>query len=53
MLNRSVWPIDGTLSGVTTLGQSGAGSNGNEGIVCIPQSSSITEAPPSDCLVSY
>ena len=49
----SIWSIDGTLSGATFPSQSGPGSNGNEGILCIPQSSSITEASPSDCLVSY
>ena len=49
----SIWPIDGTLSGATTSGQSGPGSNGNEGVLCIPQSSSITGTSPSDCLVSY
>ena len=42
-----------TLSGATTLGQSGPGSDGNEGVLCIPQSSCITEASPSDCLVLY
>ena len=36
-----------------TPGQSGPGSNGNERVLCIPQSSSITLASPSDCLVSY
>ena len=34
-------------------GQSGPGSNGNEGVLCIPQSSSIIGTLPSDCLVSY
>ena len=53
MLNSSIWPIDRTLSGATTPGQSGPESNNNEGVLCIPQSSSITEASPSDCLVSY
>ena len=48
----SVWPIDKTLSGATTLGQSELGSDGNEGVLCIPQSSSITGISPSDCLVS-
>ena len=38
---NSIWPIDRTLSGATTLGQSGPGSDGNEGVLCIPQSSSI------------
>ena len=42
-----------TLSGATTLGQSGSGTNDNEGVVCIPQSSGIIETTPSDCLVSY
>ena len=39
------------LSGVTT--QSGAGSDDNEGVLCIPQSSSITRTSPSGCLLSY
>ena len=34
-------------------GLSEPGSNGNEGVLRIPQNSSITEASPSDCLVSY
>ena len=34
-------------------GQSGPGSNGNEGVLCIPQTSSIAGTSPSDCLVSY
>ena len=37
----------------TTLGQSGLGSDGNEGVLHIPQSSSINGILPSDCLVSY
>ena len=49
----SIWPIDRTLSGSTTLGQIGPGSDGNEGVLCIHQSSSITGMTPSDCLVSY
>ena len=49
----SIWPIGRTLSGATTPGQSGPGSNSNEGTLSIPQSSSITEARLSDCLVSY
>ena len=48
-----MWPIDRTLLGATTLGQSGPGSDGHEGVLRIPQSSSITGASPSDCLVSY
>ena len=39
----SIWPIDKTLSGSTTTGQSGHGSDGNERVLCIPQSFSITE----------
>ena len=39
----SIWPIDKTLSGATTLSQNGPGSDGNEGgLHIIP-----------DCLVSY
>ena len=33
--------------------QSGPGNEGNKGVLCIPQSSSVTGASPSDCLVSY
>ena len=49
----SIWYIDRTLSGATTPSQSGPWSDGNNGVLHIPQSSSITEAPPSDCLVWY
>ena len=49
----SIWPIDRTLSGATTLSQSWLGSNGNEGVFSIPQSSSITRASLLDGLVSY
>ena len=42
-----------TLSGATTPGQSGPECDGNEGVLCIPQSSCITEASSSDCLISY
>ena len=41
------------LSGATTLGKSGPGSNGNEGVPRIPQGPSITGTSPSDCLVLY
>ena len=44
--------MDRTLSGATTPGQSGPGSDGNEGVLSIPQSSK-TGASPSDCLVPY
>ena len=40
----SIGPKDRTLSSATTAGQSRSGSNGNEGVFHIPQSSSITEA---------
>ena len=49
----SVWAIDKILSGAITPGQSGSGSTGNEGVLCIPQSSSITGTLQSDSLVSY
>ena len=42
-----------TLPGATTPAQSGHGSDGNEGVLCIPQSPSITGTSSSDCLVSY
>ena len=45
--------MDRTLSGATTPGQSGPGSDDNKGVLCIPQSSSITGTSPSDYLVSY
>ena len=41
------------LSGATTPDQSGPGRDGNEGVLHIPQSSSITITSPSDCLLSY
>ena len=53
MLNSSIRPIDRTLSGATTSSQSRLGSNGNEGVLHIPQSSGITGALPSDCLLTY
>ena len=48
MSNSPIWSIDRTLSGATTPGESGPGSD-----VSIPQSSSITGASSSGCLVSY
>ena len=47
----SIQPIDRALSGATTPGQSGPGSDGNEGVLHMPQSSSIAGTSPSDCLV--
>ena len=48
----SIWAIDRTLSGATIPGQSEPGSNGNEEVLHIPQSSSITGTLTSDFLVS-
>ena len=47
-----MWPINKTLLSVTTLDQSGPGSDGNVGIFRFPQSSSIATLS-SDCLMSY
>ena len=49
----SIWPINRTLWGATTLGYSGPRNDGNEGVLHICQSTSITRTSPSDCLVSY
>ena len=38
-LNSSIWPIDQTLTGTTTPGQSGRGGNGKESVLHIPQNS--------------
>ena len=43
-----VRPIDRNLSGTTTLGYCGPGSNSNEGVLYIPQNSSIIGASPLD-----
>ena len=53
MSNSYICPIDRTLSGATPPGQSGPGSNENKEVLRIPQNSSITEASPSDSLVSF
>ena len=42
-----------TLSVAATRGQSGLGSDGNKGVLCIPLSSSFTGASPPDCLELY
>ena len=52
MLNSSIWPIDRTLSGAITPGQSKPGSDGNEGEHHISQSSRVG-ASSSNYLVSY
>ena len=49
----SIRLIDRALSGATIPGLTGSGSNVNEGVLRIPQSSSITEASPFDGLLSY
>ena len=49
----SIWPIDRALSGATIPIPSEPGSDGNKGVLRIPESSSITGTSPSDCLVSY
>ena len=49
----SIWPIDRNLTGATSPGQSGPGSDSNEEVLSILQISSISAASPSDCLVSY
>ena len=38
----SIWPIDKILSGAITPAQSGLESDGDEGVLCIPQSFSVT-----------
>ena len=53
MSNSFIWPTDRTLSGVITPGQSESGSDSNEGVLHVPQSSIITEVLPSDYLISY
>ena len=45
--NRSLWPIDGTLTGTSTPGQSESGNNDNDGVFQIHQSSQ-TGASASD-----
>ena len=59
IINKSyIWKvwfggIDTTLLNATTPSQSGPGIDGNEEVLCILQSFSISGASPSDCLVSY
>ena len=49
----SIRPIDKTLSGADTQGQSRPGSDDNKGVLRIPQISSMDGSSPSNCLVSY
>ena len=51
--NYTTGTSDRALSGATIPGQSGPGSNGNEEVLCIPQSSNITGTSPSNSLMSY
>ena len=46
MSNSSIWPTDRTLSDATTPGQIGPGSDGNEGVLHIPQTSALLEPHP-------
>ena len=48
MSNSSIWPLDKTLSGATTTDQRGPGSDSDEGVIHIPQNSSIAEVSSSD-----
>ena len=52
-LFSTIWYIERTISSATTPGQCGPGSDRNDRVLHIPQSSSITGASPSDCFVSY
>ena len=49
----SIWPIDRIQPNATTPSQSVLGSDGNEGVLCIPQSFSFIGTSPSACLVLY
>ena len=53
MSNSSIWPIGTTLLDAATSGQSGPKSDGTEEVLYIPQSSCVSEASQSICLVSY
>ena len=48
-----IWLIDRNLSRATIPGYCGPGSDGNEGVLRITQSSSITGSSTLDCLMSY
>ena len=49
----SIWPITRAILGTTNLGHSGSGSYGNDRVLRIPQSSSITGTSPSDSSVIF
>ena len=44
-LNRSIWPINESLTGTTNLGPSGPGSNSSEGVLHILQISRTGASP--------
>ena len=48
MSNSSILPLDRTLTGATSPSQNRPGSDCNKGVLRIPKSFSITEAPPAD-----
>ena len=48
-MNSSMWPVDGALTGTTNSSQTEPQSNGNEGVLDIPQSFRIG-ASPSDAV---
>ena len=48
-MNSSIWPRHGTLTGITTLDQSEPKSNGNKGILNIPQTLRL-EPLPTDAI---
>ena len=53
MSKSSIQPTDRTLLDAITPDQSEPGSDGNKGVLHVPQSSCITETSPSDGFVSY
>ena len=53
ILFSTIWPIDSIQSGATTAGESEHWWDGNKGVLCILQSSSITVSSPSDYFVSH
>ena len=53
MLFNFILPIDRTLSGATSLGQNGPGSDGNKWVLRITQRSTVAEAIPSVCSVPW
>ena len=50
---RSIWSIDRTLTSTTIPGQSGPGSNGNEGIHHTPQITKTGSSQLDVVLLSY